>query len=114
MARNSPRVAAALALACAAALSLAAGASRADDFDYDVSVGIGHSDNIERTNTDEIAETILGVGLDLDYVHDGARMDADVHGSVDWYDYLEDTYDADVVGNVNGTLVYAFIPDHFT
>jgi len=94
---------------------LVAGASgHADEFYYDLRVGGGHSDNIMRTSTDPIGETVLGLGASLDYAYAGSRVDASLVGDVVYYEYLEDAFDSNVVGNVVGDLRAALVPETFT
>ncbi len=108
------RRAAVSAITCAVALTLVAAGARADEFTYDLKAGIGHSDNITRTDTDTIPESILGLGAGFDYSHDGARLDAQANADLVWYDYLQNTYNANLVGNAMGNAVYAIVPDRFT
>lgn len=112
--RSTGRHAAASLAACAVALTLAATGARAQDFKYDLRAGIGHSDNIQRTQTDTIDEWILGLGTAFDYTYQGGRIDAQANGDLVWYDYLENTYDANVIGNAFGNLVYAIVPERLT
>ncbi len=108
------RRSAASALACAIALTLAAAGARAQEFNYDLKSGIGHSNNIARTQTDTIDEWILGLGLGFDYAYQSGRIDATAFSDLVWYDYLENTYDSNVIGNFAGSLLYTIAPERFT
>jgi hypothetical protein len=65
-------------------------------------VGMLQSDNIERVEVNETDETVATVGLDIDYARDGSRLDFDVLADIDYVEYLEDTYDSQVLGYVDG------------
>lgn len=100
--------------ACVAATLLPGAAPRADELNYDVSVGVGQSNNIMRTETDTISETIIGLGLGLDYAHTGSRVDASLVGDLEYYEYTDNTYDGDVVGTATGNLTIALLPEKLT
>jgi hypothetical protein len=101
-----------LAIAAAILLALASGAS-AQELEYRLSLGGGHSDNIRRTATNEIDEDIASAGLQFSYDARTPRVEADVVGDIAYYDYLDDTYDSEVVGNVYGDAGFAIVPERF-
>jgi hypothetical protein len=100
-------------LASVAAALLSGPALQADELTYDLRAGVGQSDNIARTETDTISETILGLGLGLDYAHDGNRVDASLVGDLEYYEYQDNTYDGNVLGNAIGNLTIGLVPEKF-
>ena len=102
---------AAVIAACVAAAtgsSLAAAA----DFEYEVSALLGQSDNITRVSANEQDETIAGLGLKFSLYQDSSRIKADVVGDIAYNDYLDDTYDSEVLGNLAANATFALIPEH--
>lgn len=97
--------------ACAALL--ATHFASAADFAYQAEAGLGHSDNVTRSASVEESESIATAGLGLSLSQDSARLQADVLGNFAYYDYLDDTYDSEVLGNFAGNARYAFVPERF-
>jgi hypothetical protein len=74
-------------------------------------VGVGHSDNIARTDVDEISETIGTVGLTLDWRERTRRLRGEANIDVSFLEYLDDTFDSEVVGTADGSLVLGLVPE---
>ena len=113
-ARWAPAAARSIAIAAGCLGTIAGTPARADEFFYDLRVGAGHSDNIFRTSTDPVGETVLGLGATLDYTYTGSRVEGSLVGDVVYYEYLEDAFDSNVVGNVVADLRAALVPDTLT
>lgn len=96
----------ALLIACAAAVP--AGAA---NFDYDASLGAGHSDNIRRTAANEEDENIVAAGLRFSLDQRTARLQADAVGDLAYAEYLDETYDSEVLGNFVGNARFAIVPE---
>lgn len=90
----------------------ASGASAAN-LDYRLSAGTGYSDNVTRVPTNEVDEQIAMGGVRFALDQQSARLDADVVGDVAYYDYLDDTYDSEVVGNVYADTAFSIVPERF-
>lgn len=101
------------ALACSSAL-LVACAAPAADFAYDANLGIGRSDNIRRTPSNEESENIAKAGATFSLDQRGARLTADVIGDLAYFEYLNDTYDSELLGNFAGNARYEFVPGRFS
>lgn len=80
---------------------------------FGLSAGVGHSDNITRVPDNEIDETLASVGLQLNAQEEG-RLSYAVLADATYVDYLDDTFDAEVIGGLDGIVSYAFIPERFT
>jgi hypothetical protein len=73
--------------------------------------GVGHSDNIGRVPVNETDETIGTVGLELDWTERTRRIQGDATVDVSYYEYLDNTFDSEVLGTANGTLALAIVPE---
>lgn len=83
------------------------------DTSLTVEAGAGHSDNITRTDGGEVEETIATLGVDLTWQAERPRLTADVALNADYFEYLDDTFDSEVVGAGNAELNFALVPDRF-
>ncbi|MBX5461123.1 MAG: outer membrane beta-barrel protein [Steroidobacteraceae bacterium] len=76
--------------------------------------GASRSDNIERVPTAKSSDTIVTIGSTLDFARDGRFYDAEVLGEIDWTNYLDNSFESRVLGNVNAVLNADFVPDRFS
>jgi len=92
--------------------------ARTQQFEYGLTAGYGHSDNVFRRAADEISSDILTAGLELNWLEDRTRIEADVRADLDYNHYLDvdESFDVDnqVTGNANGHVTLGIIPEHFT
>src|SRR5688572_7243769 len=72
--------------------------------------GLEYTDNVSRANTNEESETIGIAALTFGVNTDRPRLDADAGAHLEYRKYLDDSYDDEVVGGINGLVSYAFIP----
>lgn len=93
--------------------SLTLASAVAAEVAYDVSVGIGHSDNIRRTEVNEIDENITSVGTRFSVDHRSSHVRADLVGDLAYAEYLDNTFDSEVLGNFTGKARFAFVPQRF-
>ena len=96
----------ALILGCAATTSIMAA-----EYAYDVNVGVGHSDNIGRVSSNEQDETIAAAGLRFSVDQRSRRLEADAIGNFSYAEYLDDTFDSELLGNFAGTARFAIVPE---
>jgi hypothetical protein len=97
----------------AGALALTAQhAASAGDLAYEFTAGAGQSDNITRSAVDPIDETIAAAGLRFSFDQRGARVEADLVGNLAYNDYLDDTYDSEVLGNIVGNASWELVQEH--
>lgn len=94
-------------------LALMAGSAAWAQTNYEASVGVGHSDNITRVETGKQEETVAQAGLRFSIDREGPRLRADFVGDLSYQHYLDDTFDSELLGNLGGTLRYAFVEDRF-
>jgi hypothetical protein len=99
--------------AMAVAFSAVAPAVPAADIAYRATLGVGHSDNIRRTAGNEEDETIGSAGLQFSVDQRTAKLTADVVGDLAYQDYLNNTFDSELTGNVAGSARFAFAPERF-
>lgn len=81
---------------------------------WGANIGAGHSDNIRRTSTDEKEESIALAGFDLGLNHDGNRLDAELSSRLQYLDYLDDTFDSEVVGTAIGRATLEMVRERLT
>jgi hypothetical protein len=88
-------------------------AASAAELDYRVSVGAASSDNVRRSRENEIDETIGIAQLQLSLDQRTNRVRADIFSDLAYYEYLDDTFDSEVVGNVYADTAFSLVPDRF-
>jgi hypothetical protein len=84
------------------------------DVQYTVEAGAGHSDNMTRVPDGEVDETIATAGLDLTWNEVRPRLTAEANVNARYFDYLDDTYDSEVVGTADAMLLFGLVPERFT
>jgi hypothetical protein len=98
----------------AAVCALLLGGEARAELTYEVEAGVGHSDNITRVTTDEVDETLATIGANVDWTESTRRLDADVLVDLDYVEYLDDTYEGEVVGTADANLIFGIVPERFT
>jgi len=74
------------------------------------SAGAGATDNIKRVESGEQSETILSAGLKVDVNQSTRRLDTELLGDLNYLSYLDNTYDNELVGRLDGDLRVALAP----
>lgn len=95
----------------AAVCALLLGAEARADLTYEVEAGVGHTDNITRVETGETDETLATIGTRVDWTEDTRRLSADVFADLDYVEYLDGTYDGEIVGTADADLNFGIVPD---
>lgn len=80
---------------------------------YSIGVGAGYSDNIARTSTDEQSENMGTAELQLGISQNTRRLLADLAANLAYFEYFDNTYDSEVVGNLRGTATVRIVPERF-
>ena len=83
----------------------------AQDIALEVNAGAGQSDNIRRAASDEQSETIGSLGVKFSLDHRSSRLDADVVANLAYHDYLENTYDGELLGNFAGSSTFGIVDE---
>lgn len=81
--------------------------------DFGVTAGAIWSDNISMQSQNEESGTIAEVGLDLRYNQRSRRLQTDIEINTAYQRYVDDEFDDDFIGGVDGTLIVGVVPDHF-
>lgn len=91
---------------------VAAGSAQAEG-SADLTLGVTHTDNVGRTNIDEQSETIGTAGLALSVDMERPRLSTDIGANLEYRDYIDESYDSEIVGGLDAGLTYAFVIDRF-
>ena len=81
------------------------------DINSEFSASIGRSDNVLRTDDNQVEETIATVGVEMDLLHEGPKLSADIYVNADYIDYTDNSFDSDLEGGATAVADYWFIPD---
>ena len=84
------------------------------DLNYGIEAGVGYSDNIARVDVDETDETIGTLGVNLRWLENTRRLNADATVDLSYFEYLDNTFDSEVLGTANGLIVLGILPERFT
>lgn len=99
--------------ACAAAgvVALAAWSPARAELAATAEAGIGYSDNIRRTDAGETNETIGTAGVSLDWRERKRRLRGDATIDLSYFEYLDNTFESEVVGTGDGSLELGIFPE---
>jgi hypothetical protein len=99
-------------LACTfAAASIAAPAYQ---LDYSLEASLGHSDNINQSEIDPTAQSLLIPRLKFDYREDGAYLLAHANGQVEYRDYLGGAFSNEFRGQFAGVATWFIFPQRLS
>jgi hypothetical protein len=84
------------------------------DLNYGIEAGVGYSDNIARVDVAETDETIGTLGVNLRWLENTRRLNADATVDLSYFEYLDNTFDSEVLGTANGLIVLGILPERFT
>jgi hypothetical protein len=85
----------------------------AQGLEYRASLGAGYTDNVRRDPINEVDENLAIANLRFSYNANTKRVEADVLGDVGYHEYLNDTYDPELLGSVYGDASFAIVPERF-
>lgn len=89
---------------------LACSSARAE-LSLGVEAGAGYTDNIRRVEHGKDDEKIGVLGVDLSWSEKTRRVEGDALIDLSYNEYLDDTYDGEVLGTADGTLTIGIIPE---
>lgn len=92
-------------------LELATGTARAAVIEYETSLSAGHSDNITRSDLDPVEETLAGVGARFSLDQQSSRLRADVVADLSYFEYLDNVFDSELVGEAAAATSLAIVPE---
>jgi putative beta-barrel porin BBP2 len=87
--------------------------AHAEDLAYEASLGVGRSDNILRNPSNEKSEDIASAGLQFSFDKQSSKLQADAVADLAYFDYRDDTFDSQLVGNFAGNALFAIVPERF-
>ncbi len=79
----------------------------------ELSTELTRSDNIRRTSGPRVDDTMLMLGVTVDTARNGSRVDYVLTGDLDWYEFLDDTYDNRLLGYLDGGLTVDLVQERF-
>lgn len=92
---------------------LASGSSVAAEISSTFNASVGRSDNILRTDDNQVEESMATVGIELDATHNGPKLTTDIHVNADYIEYVDGSFDNEVLGGANIVANYWFLEDKF-
>lgn len=84
--------------------------SQPNDLSGRIAAGVIESDNIQRTATDRMSDTIEEVSADIAFHEQTRRLDANVLSNLQYLNYSRNVYSSEVVGNLIGNGTFAILP----
>jgi hypothetical protein len=97
--------------AAAGVMALVVGAQARAEISASAEAGVGYSDNITRVPENESSETIGTMGLDLLWQERTRRLRGDATVDLSYFEYMDNTYDSELLGTANGTLAFGIVPE---
>ena len=79
-------------------------AANAAEFDALIRTSVGVSDNVSRAETDTIDETLLTLGFTFNVTEDTQRIDLDLRSTLDYIEYLDGTFEEQIIGGLDAFL----------
>lgn len=93
------------------AISCHSACAAAADVNAGFTLGVAYSDNINLAPQDGVEETIARTGIELSATNSSRKLDLDIRGSLEYFDYLNDTYDSDLVGALDALVDLSLVED---
>ncbi|HEY7379202.1 MAG TPA: hypothetical protein VH542_11005 [Steroidobacteraceae bacterium] len=113
--KRNRRVHGSIALAgTAAVLYGVACSAEPQTFDWSILAGAERSDNVKRSSEDEESQTTAIAGAQLRILSDRPRLHTDVNLDAEYRNYLDNAFDDEILGGLDGTLIFGFVPERFT
>ncbi len=97
-----------------AGLLVGAPMAGAADVSYGAYLGMGYTDNVTRVPTDELDETIASIGGQFRLAQESRRLNADIVTRLEYREYLDNSFDSEIVGNLIGSAVFDIVEERFT
>ncbi|HEU4669284.1 MAG TPA: outer membrane beta-barrel protein [Dyella sp.] len=97
-------------LAAGIALALAPLAGHAVEFNYTLYGGLEHSDNIQLVSTNPTSQTSVIPGLNFSLQQQGAEVQANVIGDLQYRDYLGSRFTSQTQTSLAGTVNWSVLP----
>ncbi len=96
------------------ALGVLPACSLAEDLSYGIDAGVGYDDNVTRSSVDQQEDTIASIGAQLRLDHESRRIKANIASRLEYRDYLNNTYDSEVVGNLIANSKFDLVEQRLT
>jgi hypothetical protein len=86
----------------------------AADVSYGANVGMGYTDNVTRVPDGELDETIASIGAQFRLAQESRRLNANIVTRLEYREYLDNSFDSEIVGNLIGSAVFDIVEERFT
>jgi len=84
------------------------------EFDYTLQVGAMNSDNIGRANDMEVEDTVASGGVIIQFTKEQRRLNISLLAGATYLDYIDDTFDEEILKSLDATVDFAIVPDTFS
>jgi hypothetical protein len=91
-------------------LVIAPGAALAAQFDYSIYAGVEHSNNITLSADNRVSQTVLVPGFAFTFAQQGAALQANVAGVLEYHDYLGNRFDSQTQTQLDGQANWTVLP----
>lgn len=88
--------------------------ANAVSMDYAIEAGISRRDNIRREPDNQIKDTVARLAGELNVVDESSTNDFVLGMSLEYLEYLDNTFDDEVIANINLESNWSIIDDSFT
>ena len=92
-------------------LSLACGTASAAQLDYTLYAGITHSDNINLSQNQPISQNVLAPGVNFTFTQQGATIQANVAGTLEYRDYLGGAFSDQKLALLSSEVNWSVLPE---
>lgn len=97
-------------LLTAAVLLVLPAMSGAADLDYELGISVLRSDNIALASYDETSDTVLSPSVRFTLDQQSSWVRTKARGSIAYVDYLSNTFDSEVRGELAGEMTWSVLP----
>lgn len=91
-------------------LAAVPGASFAGTFGYSLFTSVEHSDNIALSTNNPVSSNVIIPGVNFAYQQVGSTLQANVVGTLEYFDYTSSQFDNQTLGTLNAQANWSILP----
>ena len=95
-------------------LLFVAGQAEAVNVSYAIDSGVSYSDNIFRSEANQVKDTVVSIGGSIDVVDESSRNDFVLGLNVARLNYKDNTFEDEIISNVDLASSWSLVDDAFT